>query len=102
MGCGIRLHGPGRHISVINNIFETVDKQGSGVQMQDRIWLANKTKYFGDSITIKNNTFINFRNGVTKNIYKTVKDPTLFINPNVYKGVDNESLLQDGTMPLQY
>lgn len=102
VGCGIRLHAPGKNISVTDNTFETADKQGSAVQMQDRIWLASKTKYFGDSITIKNNTFINFKNGVTKNIYKTVKDPTLFINPNIYKGVDNESLLQDGTVPLQY
>ena len=96
--CGIRLLGAGYNVKITDNTFETVDKQGSGIQLQDLTWQADKKKYFGDNITMSNNKFINFKTGIVKNISKNVQAPKLIIKDNEYKGADKEMETLDGSV----
>jgi len=99
--CPIRLHGPGKNIQVIGNTLESADKQPGGIHLQDALSWVHKTSYFGDSITIKDNKFIYFKNGIIKNISRKVKDPKLFIQDNEFVGAEKEMEIQNGSVPYK-
>lgn len=74
---GIWLFGPGDNITVSDNIFETEDKQGTGIIIKDRLNKKVNKKFFGNNIIIKNNKIKNFKVGINKTISKKVAPPTI-------------------------
>jgi len=87
---GIRLWGPGNNITVSDNTIETADKQGVGIEMMDGVFKKDKSNYFGDNITISNNTINNFKTAIRRNISNKVKRPLIKIEKNKIINVDKE------------
>jgi hypothetical protein len=87
---GIRLWGPGNNVTVSDNIIETADKQGIGIEVMDRKFRKEKDSYFGDNITISNNTINNFKTGISRNISNKVKQSLIKVEKNKTINVDKE------------
>jgi len=87
---GIRLWGPGVNVTVSDNTIETADKQGTGIEIMDRKLRKEQVSYFGDNITISNNTINNFKTGIMRNISDRVKTPLIKIENNKSLNVDKD------------
>lgn len=75
IAAALRLMGPGTNVKITNNIFETSDRQGIGIMMRDAMHTKTQKWYFGDSVIVSNNSFLNFKYGVWQIISSKVPKP---------------------------